>query len=659
MKDFLHIACVWLLYAAYFFPAVAGGDMYVVRDNLGYHFPTFAYIAGSLKHGYGIPSWFPTWGGLPLGAASVSLFPLAPHRMVAYALALLTDVGYVRAYTAGIGAGVLVFATGVWFLLKALTGSRPGATVGALMLAMGGTGLTVLHQEQVVATVFLAPWFALALAAARRDARFLPLAAALAGWMMTLHYPQIQMLAILFLVAACAASGLARPRDLRAWAGSPRMLALSALLFGLALLPVFYPYSLIDQLASPVRLSIGVGARTIGDYVKLNRQQESSATLEYVLHHLDPEPDSLMDAWLFYVTLTGMALATLGAFLAWRNRAARAPLVALGLFSWAALGVNWWLPQLLFLARFPFIGYFRQWYHFGPFVNLALAALGAFGAARIVEAARGAGGRRSALGAVVFAALVAMVAAEGVNYRGKYLGALAEPCPREPLIADGGDFLTILKKGRFGHALAERMGGTVGMPVMVYKEWSALPDACFPIHGEPPFTADHVFNDWGIEPGREWGILRKVCDATLSTFYVTARIPPSAGHDLPHMTHLATEGFAFDSRSFRPRRIVREEEYTVTPHAVRIEGSADARALVVAPYSYRLGFAGRINGEAARVYPVYAGAMAGMIAPPGAFTAEFRAPFGWYVYAVGVEYAAVAMAGLYAWGPWRRRRNEA
>ncbi|MEK6680657.1 MAG: hypothetical protein AABY79_01665, partial [Nitrospirota bacterium] len=67
-----------------------------------------------------------------------------------------------------------------------------------------------------------------------------------------------------------------------------------------------------------------------------------------------------------------------------RNTAAPIVIVLL-LSAWATLGFKAYLPQTLFIIKFPYIEFFREWYHFFPVVNFSLSALSALGCSALLQ----------------------------------------------------------------------------------------------------------------------------------------------------------------------------------------------------------------------------------------------------------------------------------
>ena len=200
----MHLALVALGYVVTAWTGLTA-PQFPAHDNALYQLPTFLYYANALADGFGLPRWYPLVGGTPVIVSSPSLFPFLPHKWVGYALFALTDASPLRVYQLGLLSGVLLVLAGVWHLVRELTGSREAATVAAFAVGASGAGATVWHQEQLLATITWYPWIALCAAKAARDARWLPLAAALFGITLGTHYPTIHLLTATAAVACVAA----------------------------------------------------------------------------------------------------------------------------------------------------------------------------------------------------------------------------------------------------------------------------------------------------------------------------------------------------------------------------------------------------------------------------------------------------------------------
>ncbi len=360
----MHLALVALGYVVTAWTGLTA-PQFPAHDNALYQLPTFLYYANALADGFGLPRWYPLVGGTPVIVSSPSLFPFLPHKWVGYALFALTDASPLRVYQLGLLSGVLLVLAGVWHLVRELTRSPEAATVAAFAVGASGAGATVWHQEQLLATITWYPWIALCAAKAARDARWLPLAAALFGITLGTHYPTIHLLTATAAVACVAAL---HRRAFVAWLRAvPRavwMGAAAAFALGAAHLGWIFVHR--GEFGSPVRQLTGsLGARTLAEYLAINTQQASSAPVAYLRGLLSMRYSGTDDEVAYFASPVALLLAAAGAL---RGRRTGVLLATLAAFSaWLSTGIYGGAAQALFTLRFPSVAYFRQWYHFaGP-----------------------------------------------------------------------------------------------------------------------------------------------------------------------------------------------------------------------------------------------------------------------------------------------------
>src|SRR3972149_6801999 len=202
LAHLLFVAAVFFVFAL----QVLSPSVLPNQDSAFFHYPYFKYFSSSLALGFGFPLWDPSYGGIPVGASSIAMSPLLPYRLIGYLLYALLPLDPATLYKATVMLGLLISGAGWWLFLWRFTGTRTGATFGTLMILLGGTATTSLHQEQIVFTITWAPWILFFLS--RIKERFIKIvpAAALAGATLSVHYPQIHIMSYLFLVPALAAA---------------------------------------------------------------------------------------------------------------------------------------------------------------------------------------------------------------------------------------------------------------------------------------------------------------------------------------------------------------------------------------------------------------------------------------------------------------------
>ncbi len=368
-------------------------------DSNAFHQPMFDYFVEAFGKDHYLPTWFPFQGGVPAAMFQINFFFTLPARFVGTVLAALIPLPTLFFYKLQFILSVVLLGFGWWLVLLRLTKSRTSAYLGTVTLMMGGTGITS-HQEQVMATAHLVPWFVLCLLELRERPAFLLPLLILAGIGTYTHYPQI--LAISFAAFSAAVITL-KPEVLQAWRDLRRrpwflLVCLVALTTSLA--PGLYMLGHADEFGSPERDAATLRVDDYEAYLQLNLQQTSSAPVHSLLEYLVPgnKPDSPMnemDSSGLFVGRIGLALGLLSLFGGRSSlRLSIVFVVLAGLFAALVVGVNFVLPRFLFWARFPLIDVFRQWYHFMPMLNLCLTVLAALGLGVIR--------RRAFIGAVIF-----------------------------------------------------------------------------------------------------------------------------------------------------------------------------------------------------------------------------------------------------------------
>jgi hypothetical protein len=639
-EPWAHLGGVLVLYAVVSFFVLDLDRVSVADDSLMYHLPVFAYFAGAVRHGLGLPLWYPDFGGTPVGVSAIPLFPFIPYRLAGYISVGMTGMSVALAYRLTLMLGMGAMAAGWWHCLRRISGSHWGATAGVLMVLLGGTGTAVYHEEQVLATVFFVPFILLALMEAARDVRYLAVAAVLLGCALGVHYPHIHLFAAASLVVVYGVFRSEWRRAARAALGRPAVLGLAALLFLISLGPLLYASSEMGAFASPVREAGSIGAGSIAEYIELNEKQISSAPAVYFLRYVAPGLDVNADSALFFVTLTGMALVLLGIALRPRESA---PLVVLAaLLAYAASGIYGGLPSVLFRMHFPYIEFFRQWYHFGAYLNLVLSALGAVGMAALGARLRG-----LRVSAAVMAGVIVFIAVEGGMFLASYRDRHLSSAPSSALRVDGARYREMLRDEGVMAGIPSAIAGAGGLPLMVYRERGRLPRRCFGMAALPVVVATTLITDADIPEGARMDLVSEFCEAGATGSAVIATIPrgetPVSAMTPAEWRDSGSEPFAGDLRE------VPRDGLSVTPRGLSVRADAPGPGLLVVPYAYRLGLQASVGGMTVRTYPVFAGAMTGVIVPAGGATVAFNVLVPWYMYALGIQYLALAGVCVFAY----------
>ncbi len=421
--------------------------LYLPHDNLFYHFPSFLYFANSIAHGFGFPRIDFEWGGSEIAITSISMGYFAPHRLIGYLIYGMTSAGPLFVYKLTLLLGFILNAFG-WHLIWARTlPKKEFALLGDLLLFCSGIGITILHQEQVLLTLSWLPWALLFLIRAVQTGRGLPLSGACAGGLMTLHYPQIHVVALLILSAlflGLKAFGLGPPCS----SGKIRRRSMIAALatFALTITPAIYIMSKKSDYGSPIRGTQDFGASSLEEYTKINELQNSSASIGYLINLGHPTKAN-DDKMAFFITRVGFWLACMGliGIFTYYKEWIFLPFFAAAA-AWATSGIHGELPQILFRLHVPTIPLFRQWYHFFPYLLISLITMSCLGLATLARIAD----RRRIPRAVGFIAIGTIALSAGLESSVYYTHYLHREClhkqqviPRFP----PAEYLALINRG--------------------------------------------------------------------------------------------------------------------------------------------------------------------------------------------------------------------
>lgn len=588
-NDFIFTICHLLLiagvYVLFVLPVVTSQTVYPAHDNLERHLTNYLYFANSLEHGFGIPRWYPFDGGTPIGPTSAFMFPLIPHRLLGYLLYIALPLPPVTLYKINLVCGMLLAGAGWWLFLRKFTNSRPAAAIGTLMLLLGGSGITIFHQEQILATMAWLPWLMLALLKAKEDARFLMAAAIFAGFCVNLHNPHNHALSFIFLFLALLLTSKVFKfiQDLIKQKKG-HYLFLSAMLFALAASPAVYVTKTQSAFSAPHRGYEEIKADNFQEYLRLNKAHASSATAAYLKNYIQPRTDVIDDQYAFFVTRTGLWLSALGLIFAFKTTLCVTIILLFCL--WAVLGINGQFAQVLYLLKFPFITYFRQWYHFVPMINFCLSALGAWGTASFFSFLSKRIPQNKKTFKIMLTGMLTLGVCAAIYYEGrqyfavytaKHLRHISRNLPRP----DKNEYLHLLKEDWFSrHWMEQSINAPLPAdvpPILVYKDW-------------------YKHNPQGLP-----------------------NIPFS-------IRQTSTEPIPYP-----------KEDYTVTPKGASLKGSVQESSLVVFPFAHKLGFRAYLNREKTRAVPVYAGALTGIIVPEGKFNITLCVPLSFYQVATIIQ----------------------
>jgi hypothetical protein len=565
-----------------------------VQDSYYFHYPVFEYIGDSLTAAQFFPEWFPIGGGIRPGTLQISLLYFLPNRLFGYALQAGGVFSPVVAYKLQYAFGVLLLGGGWWLFLEQWTGSRLAASFGTIALVMGGTGIT-LHQEQILGTSYLVPWFLYAVGRLEKDRRLVFALALVFGLAGTLHYPHI--LLISFIVLALVMFLFyprASFRKVQACMGPQLLPAL--LLFLLAAAPALYILAHMGEFQSPLRASQGTPsvADSYEAYLApLVTNPRASAIAAEFPHYLMPGfPSGLPDLASYFVGRPALIMAFAAVLLApWR---ALPVMVMLGVFGLLALGIHSPVPivETLFAISPEIVGLFRQWFHFFVMINFCLAALAALGLAAAIARFRDILGR---LGPGVLALLFVLQLADLAAYDKAYLAEWSTIEERR-----AGYLLTV------GERAAPSWGIAGERTLLQYGERLRADACCAPaLPGRPTVTnrvrsvtggaAAHLAALQALPHGDN---LVAVVDAPVSSL-----TPVAEGADGELEAQVVTQDYRYDG--------------------LDLEVVADRPAILILPINYALGLEARIDEEPADLWRVNA-ALSGVLVPQGVARVEVR-----------------------------------
>lgn len=395
-KSILHylIVCIPYVIVIYKFlhsPNLPGGDTW--RNYIS----EFNFLIHAVTNRHFLPEWFPSCGGIRTGYFHIITFMTLPNRIFGYFLYSIIRDNVIFVYKLQYAAGIIFMCFGWWLVLRKLTGCRYAAYFGTLMIMMGGTGIS-LHQEQVVATTYLIPWFVLSILKMRDDSSYIFPAVILFGLSLNTHLPQNHIIsaALFGCIMVLTHPRLSFRLVIKLFREQRKSALILILLFALAILPTLYLVSNLGNLSSALRSSENIFPQNYEEYLGTNCQGFSSALPIYFHQYVKPvfwgQVDSLHglpeDRQAFFVGRLAFILIFV-ALLFDTRRAASIFLLLIG-FVILTLGKNSTIPVLKFFytIHFPFIKIFREWYHFFPFVNFCFSALAALGIASLVRFSR-------------------------------------------------------------------------------------------------------------------------------------------------------------------------------------------------------------------------------------------------------------------------------
>lgn len=574
-------------------------------DSQTNHFPVFQFFAEALVNGFGAPTWLPITGGVDVGYYHINFFPFLPHRLAGYSIAALFPVSMVTAYKLQLVLGVLLFAYGWYAVIAHLTRSQYAAFWGTICILMGGTGIT-FHQEQVIATSHLLPWFTFCLLKLREQRLYILPAGTLFGLGLSTHYPQIQLIAMS--LVAIAIFLWHRPVLASVFSTAKKFSYWVALLVFLGSLPSLYIWYHGDTLASSIRGMESLQPVSYEEYDRMNKQQVSSALPWYLSQYVHPYHEETNHRTSGHEDLYGMFIGRISLLLCivglmFRPALALPVLVLSAAFAELTMGINSHLalPKLLFKSGFPFINVFRQWYHFFPLLNFCLSLLGALGFAVVFKRIYEGPSRFKKYG-LIFVIFLNFL--DLAYYDQVYMQKFCQEAPPEPM----------------QQYLSEKAGWVA---TFQYKDRFKLTHDCPKAIPTAPFlTTDYTTTARGVDVERAWA-----CELERQAMVAT-NIP----NVMPRILR-------------QPGGTTNPVTQNVTPWGVNYQVKAPVPSLLVSLVNYSMGASVYIDDQPAEAWRVNS-ALSGVLLEAGAHNVEFRKPGGWYAIISWIQVMLYSLTAL-------------
>jgi hypothetical protein len=313
-------------YLISFHEIVFSEDYFPIRDSFLYHYKSFQLFSNSLALFGRPPEWIPPWGGWSAGMGFPVIFFFIPYKLIGYA-GVVAQIDTLLLYKMSLTLGVLITGTAWKYGLESLGFSPSASILSGLCLVVGGTGMTVFHQDQVLATVFWYPFVMLALGRFMKGEISITSSLIFVGFLFSTHRPTLH----LYTLVLCLIVGLIYFRDqIGSAAAQPfrRRHAISIIWCAFSLAPFFYLLYEVANYMSPIRIDQIISASTYQEYLAMNKEQQSSAPWIYFSSYIWPEvfaintADRLVgqdDAANLFISRAGIFLAVVGAFLNWRK----------------------------------------------------------------------------------------------------------------------------------------------------------------------------------------------------------------------------------------------------------------------------------------------------------------------------------------------------
>lgn len=645
IEPIIHFFAIFAIYLLLTGNYLVNDKILFEHDNMKYNLPFFTYFAESIKQGFGLPLWEPSDGGTPIGITSVSFFPYLPHRIAGYIVYLASSFSIITSYKLTLVTGIMLISTGLWFFLRRLTGSLISASVGTVLFMIGGCGITVFHQEQLIPTAISAPWAAFFALKIHDDRRYIVPLAGVVGYSLTTHYPHIHLLFYILCIAVLLVTRAVNLQTIKKLAPNRTIALTAVVIFLTAIAPAIYLKHSISDFRSPVRQSASSGAETFDEYVKMNRIQMSSINERYFMNYLSPSKNHWDDFFVCFATYPALLLAVLA--IIFDRRKAFPAIFILALLSWCALGVNGYLAQGLYLIRFPLIGQFRQWYHFLHLINLVIATLAGIGFAAIIGKLTDRGFKSGIVAPLMAVVILIPAFVESKGYFTSYVDTKLFVYKRalKPSDLSKESFLEYLNQGYFNrtllnnHYYCDSPNTPAGISkLLVYKSSYNLRKACENRVVLWPFVTTSIIDDTPLKPDERAEAVKDFCslrlDGKSAIVTLGGSMPAVATLPASSMNAVSSNPNSFYSN-------IPPDGFRVTPAGADLDAVLDRSSLIVFPFAYDLGLKAVVNGQRIETLSSFNGAMTAIAVPPGRSLVQLNAPIT--LYEISVIIQAVAM----------------
>jgi hypothetical protein len=183
-------------------------SMRVVADNWRYNYPYFHYILTHILQFNELPFWnFNVNAGEPIFLFINHNYLLHIPHIISYIIYPYVNniITTSQMFWWSLLGSIWIFSISMFFLCKSLYKSSYTALIIFMICLFSGTASGVLHQEQIMASLFYIPWILLALHRyyLNNHPAWLILSALFLGLAMINHYPHLPLYSLIIMLSLC------------------------------------------------------------------------------------------------------------------------------------------------------------------------------------------------------------------------------------------------------------------------------------------------------------------------------------------------------------------------------------------------------------------------------------------------------------------------